>query len=89
MVRIGGMDYGCAPNESIGNRISDMTLENGKPLDPNKSYKVAGWASVNPQDGKPVSEVFAGWLRKRKTVRPKRPNRVVLKGLGENPGIAS
>ncbi len=87
MVRIGGMDYACAPNESVGKRISDMTLEDGTPVVANKSYKVAGWASVNPQDGKPVSEVFADWLRKEKTVRPKRLNRVVLKGLGENPGI--
>jgi S-sulfosulfanyl-L-cysteine sulfohydrolase len=88
MVRIGGMDYSCAPNESIGNRISEMTLDSGKPLEPNKIYKVAGWASVNPQDGKPVSEVFAAWLRRQKSVRPKRLNRVALKGLGNNPGLA-
>jgi sulfur-oxidizing protein SoxB len=88
MVRIGGMDYACAPNESVGNRISDMTLDNGKAIEPGRPYKVAGWASVNPQDGKPVSEVFAGWLRKQKTVRPKRLNRVALKGVSDNPGIA-
>jgi S-sulfosulfanyl-L-cysteine sulfohydrolase len=88
MVRIGGMDYSCAPNEGIGNRISEMTLDSGKPLEPNKIYKVAGWASVNPQDGKPVSEVFAAWLRRQKSVRPKRLNRVALKGLGNNPGLA-
>jgi S-sulfosulfanyl-L-cysteine sulfohydrolase len=29
MVRIGGMDYSCAPNESIANRISEMTLDSG------------------------------------------------------------
>jgi sulfur-oxidizing protein SoxB len=88
MVRIGGMDYACAPNESIGKRISGMTLDSGKPLEPSRTYKVAGWASVNPQEGKPVSDVFAGWLRKQKTVRPKRLNRVALKGLGNNPGLA-
>ena len=88
MVRIGGMDYACAPNQSIGKRISEMSLDGGKPLEPNKTYKVAGWASVNPQEGKPVSDVFAAWLRKQKTVRPRRLNRVALKGLGNNPGIA-
>jgi hypothetical protein len=30
--------------------------------------------------------VFAGWLRKQKTVRPKRLNRVALKGMAQNPG---
>jgi sulfur-oxidizing protein SoxB len=88
MVRIGGMDYACAPTESIGKRISEMTLDGGKPIEPGKTYKVAGWASVNPQDGKPVSDVFAGWLRKQKSVRPRRLNRVALKGLGNNPGLA-
>jgi sulfur-oxidizing protein SoxB len=88
MVRVGGMDYACAPNESIGKRISEMTLDGGKPLEPNKTYKVAGWASVNPQEGKAVSDVFAGWLRKQKTVRPRTLNRVALNGLGNNPGLA-
>jgi sulfur-oxidizing protein SoxB len=88
MVRVGGMDYACAPNATIGRRISDLTLDSGKPLEPNKTYKVAGWASVNPQDGTPVSDVFAGWLRKQKTVRPTKLNRVTLKGVGDNPGIA-
>ena len=51
MVRIGGMDYACAPAESVGKRISDMTLDNGRKLEADKTYKVAGWASVNPQAG--------------------------------------
>jgi sulfur-oxidizing protein SoxB len=88
MVRVGGMDYACAPNERIGRRISDMTLDGGKPLEPGKTYKVAGWASVNPQDGKTVSDIFAGWLRRQKTLHPTRLNRVALKGLGNNPGLA-
>ncbi|MFZ1923305.1 MAG: thiosulfohydrolase SoxB [Xanthobacteraceae bacterium] len=88
MVRIGGMDYACAPNEATGQRISDMTLDDGKPLDADKSYRVAGWASVNPQSGKPVSEVVAGYLRSQKTVKLKRVNRVALKGIAANPGIA-
>ncbi|MGA8078038.1 MAG: thiosulfohydrolase SoxB [Xanthobacteraceae bacterium] len=88
MVRIGGMDYACAPNQATGRRISDMTLDDGKPVDADKSYRVAGWASVNPQSGKPVSEVVAGYLRSQKTVKLKRVNRVALKGIAANPGIA-
>jgi sulfur-oxidizing protein SoxB len=88
MVRIGGMDYSCAPGEAMGKRISDLTLDSGQPLEPNKSYKVAGWASVNPQNGRPVTDVFANYLRAQKTVRPKKLNRVALKGVDGNPGVA-
>ncbi|HUI13113.1 MAG TPA: thiosulfohydrolase SoxB [Xanthobacteraceae bacterium] len=89
MARTGGLDYACAPNESAGNRISDMTLDDGTAIDADKSYRVAGWASVNPQSGKPVSDVVAGYLRTEKHVKIKRPNRVALKGVANNPGIAA
>src|SRR6202051_1450636 len=49
MVRVGGLDYACAPGDESGRRISELTLDDGRALDPAKSYKVAGWASVNPQ----------------------------------------
>jgi sulfur-oxidizing protein SoxB len=88
MVRIGGLDYSCAPAETVGKRISDLTLDNGKPLDAGKTYKVAGWASVNPQSGTPVAEVFAKYLRAIKTAQPKKLNKVVLKGVTDNPGIS-
>jgi sulfur-oxidizing protein SoxB len=88
MVRVGGMDYACAPNEATGNRISDMTLDDGRSIDADKSYRVAGWASVNPQDGKSVSDVVAAYLRSERTIKVKRPNRVTLKGVADNPGIA-
>ncbi|MGH6676006.1 MAG: 5'-nucleotidase C-terminal domain-containing protein, partial [Xanthobacteraceae bacterium] len=87
MVRIGGMDYACAPSAATGQRISDMTLDDGKPLEAGKTYRVAGWASVNQQHGKPVSEVVAGYLRAQKTVKMKRVNRVALNGVDHNPGI--
>jgi sulfur-oxidizing protein SoxB len=88
MVRIGGMDYSCAPAETIGRRISDLTLDSGKPLEAGKSYRVAGWASVNPQEGKPVADVLAAYLRSAKDARPKKLNKVALKGVADNPGIA-
>jgi sulfur-oxidizing protein SoxB len=87
MVRVGGMDYACAPDAPTGGRISDMRLEHGSAVEANKTYRVAGWASVNPQQGKPVSELVAGYLRAHKTVRIKRVSRVALKGVDHNPGI--
>ena len=88
MVRIGGMDYACAPANAAGQRLSDLTLDDGRALEANRSYRVAGWASVNPQDGKPVAEVFASHLRREKTAKPRKLNQVALKGIANNPGVA-
>jgi sulfur-oxidizing protein SoxB len=87
MVRVGGMDYTCAPEEAAGQRISDMTLDDGSAIEDGKSYRVAGWASVNPQSGKPVADVVADYLRRQKTVKINRLNTVTLKGIANNPGI--
>src|SRR4051794_37492441 len=51
MVRVGGLAYTCAPGEALGRRISDLKLATGRSLEAGKSYKVAGWASVNEQQG--------------------------------------
>jgi sulfur-oxidizing protein SoxB len=88
MVRVGGMDYTCDPAESMSNRISSMTLDDGRLIAPDKSYRVAGWASVNPQEGKAVSDVLAAYMRREKTIKVKRSNRVTLRGVAENPGAA-
>ena len=74
MVRVGGMTFACDPRAAIGSRISDMRL-NGKPLDANKTYKVAGWASVaEDASGEPVWDVVARYLRDRKAIPPLAPN---------------
>jgi sulfur-oxidizing protein SoxB len=88
MVRVGGMDYACAPNAAMGSRISDMMLDDGSALEPNKTYRVAGWASVNPQAGKPAGDVVAKHLRGEKIVKLNKRNRVILKGVENNPGVA-
>jgi S-sulfosulfanyl-L-cysteine sulfohydrolase len=87
MVRVGGMAYTCAPAEAVGRRISDLKLDNGRPVEASKSYKVAGWASVNEQKGLPVWDVFAKHLRAGKT-SDRRGDGVTLKGVADNPGIA-
>jgi S-sulfosulfanyl-L-cysteine sulfohydrolase len=87
MVRVGGLGYTCTPAESVGRRISDLKLDNGRALEARKSYKVAGWASVNEQKGMPVWDVFAKHLRSGK--RPvQQGSGVTLKGVDDNPGIA-
>ena len=87
MVRVGGLSYTCTPTESVGKRISELRLDGGKTLEAGKSYKVAGWASVNPQQGKPVWDVLADYLRSGRTSLPYGSN-VTLKGVDGNPGIA-
>ncbi|WMT75563.1 thiosulfohydrolase SoxB [Bradyrhizobium sp. Ash2021] len=87
MVRVGGFAYTCTPAEAAGRRISDLKLDDGRPLDAGKSYKVAGWASVNEQKGIPVWDVFARHLRSQK-MRDPRGTGVTLKGVDDNPGIA-
>ena len=87
MVRVGGMAYTCSPAESVGRRISELKLDNGRPLETGKSYKVAGWASVNEQQGVPVWDVVEKYLRAGKM--PDRHNEgVTLRGVDGNPGIA-
>ncbi len=87
MVPPGGLSYACAPAETMGRRIADLVLDNGDRLQADRAYKVAGWASVNPQAGAPVWDVLARHLRSGKGWAAHR-NRVTLKGVDGNPGIA-
>jgi sulfur-oxidizing protein SoxB len=87
MVRVGGITYTCTPAESAGRRISDLKFDNGRALEAGKSYRVAGWASVNEQQGAPVWDVFARHLRSGKAAA-RRGDGVTLKGVDDNPGIA-
>jgi len=87
MVRIGGLTYSCTPSEAIGRRISDLKLDNGRAIEPNKRYTVAGWAGINAQQGKPVWDVLAGYLSSGKPLSAS-VNNVALRGVTGNPGIA-
>lgn len=88
MVRVGGLKYSIDPTGEFGKRIADMEL-NGKPIDANRKYKVAGWASVqrNPE-GPPVWEVVAEYLRNKKTIGKIDLNVPKIKNVAGNPGIA-
>ncbi|MEK7992012.1 MAG: thiosulfohydrolase SoxB [Thiotrichaceae bacterium] len=89
MVRLGGLDYVCDPTQSMGQRISEMTLDNGTVLEMNKKYKVAGWATVGAQsEGRPIWDVVADHLRSVKTVKLDKLNTPKLKGVDDNQGLA-
>jgi len=88
MVRVGGMNYICDPTAASGQRITNMTLDNGKSIDANKNYKVAGWATVGSKaPGKPIWEVVSSYLRNKKTINITKINSPKLKSIGNNPGI--
>ena len=69
---------------------SDMSLD-GRLLDANRQYKVAGWAPVSEEaratGGEPIWDLMASYLRSQKVVRPKALNLPRLKGVDGNPGI--
>jgi S-sulfosulfanyl-L-cysteine sulfohydrolase len=88
MVRVGGIHYTCDLTKTIGKRINNMML-NGKALDPNKKYKVAGWAPVGEGVvGEPIYDVVSGYLRSKKVISPRKLNMPKLIGVKGNPGIA-
>jgi sulfur-oxidizing protein SoxB len=87
MVRVGGIQYSVAPNATIGKRIGDMTI-NGKAVDANKTYKVAGWAPVGEGvQGVPIWDVVAEYLRDVKVVKQVKLNQPKVIGMGNNPGM--
>ncbi|WP_068803471.1 thiosulfohydrolase SoxB [Thauera phenolivorans] len=90
MVRVGGLQYSCDPNAAMGKRIDNMML-NGKPIEADKTYKVAGWAPVSEEakdSGPAVWDVVANYLRAQKVVSQRPLNLPTLKGMEGNPGVA-
>jgi sulfur-oxidizing protein SoxB len=89
MVRIGGMQYSCTPGAAAGKRINNMTLK-GKPIDADKKYKVAGWASVQEGvQGEPIWDLVSGYLRDKKVIKGVKINTPTIIGMEGNPGIAA
>ncbi|MEO8059654.1 MAG: thiosulfohydrolase SoxB [Burkholderiales bacterium] len=92
MVRVGGLSYALNPAEKMGSRVSDMRLK-GRPIDADKTYKVAGWAPVAEEAKsmpgvKPVWEHVESWLKSQGgRVTPRHINTPTLTGMQGNPGI--
>ena len=88
MVRVGAISYTCDLRQGFGKRIDNMMLK-GKRIDPNKKYKVAGWAPVTEgATGEPVWDVVANYLRDKKVITPRKLNLPKLLGVDGNDGVA-
>ena len=88
MVRVGGMQYTVSPKAAMGQRINNMMLK-GKPIEAGKTYKVAGWASVQEgAKGEPIWDVVSGYLRDKKVIKGVKINTPRIVGMEGNPGIA-
>jgi len=83
MVRVGGMGYTCSPKESMGSRISDLVLlETAEPIDPNRNYVVAGWASVNENvEGPAIFDLMEDYLAKQDVVDIAKNENVKVVGM--------
>jgi sulfur-oxidizing protein SoxB len=93
MVRVGGLQYTCNPMAGMGKRINDMRL-NGKLIEADKTYMVAGWAPVAEEAKsaglKPVWEVVETWLKSGGGKVPARKlNMPKVEGVLPNPGYAA
>ncbi|MBA4265828.1 MAG: thiosulfohydrolase SoxB [Comamonadaceae bacterium] len=88
MVRVGGLQYTVTPNAAMGQRINNMSLKD-KPIEADKTYKVAGWASVQEGvQGEPIWDVVSGYLRDKKVIKGVQVNTPRITGMDGNPGIA-
>lgn len=84
MVRVGGLAYSIDPNEKIGNRISDMRLlGEDQPIDPARSYVIAGWASINEDtEGPQIWDLVENHIRSTGTlVAPDAASPITIKGI--------
>ncbi len=90
MVRVGGLQYRCTPSASVGQRIDELRL-NGRPLEADRSYKVAGWAPVSEEAKNagtaPIWDLVEPWLKAQGTVSACRLNVPRLVGAQDNPGL--
>ncbi|MDP2016126.1 thiosulfohydrolase SoxB [Hydrogenophaga sp.] len=89
MVRVGGMQYTMTPKAAMGQRINNMTIK-GKLVEADKTYKVAGWASVQEgAQGEPIWDVVSGYLRAKKVIKGVKINTPRIIGMDGNPGFAA
>jgi sulfur-oxidizing protein SoxB len=89
MVRVAGMDYAIEPSAPMGQRIRELRL-GGKPIEADKSYKVAGWAPVAAGvEGEPIWDVVGAWLRHEKRVTARRVQQPRVIGIDGNAGIST
>ncbi|MDM8166804.1 thiosulfohydrolase SoxB [Roseovarius sp.] len=83
MVRTGGLGYRIDVSRPQGERISDLTLlGSGEAIEADRSYVVAGWASVNEgTEGPPIWDVVESHVRKLGTVSVSGNDDVTVTGV--------
>lgn len=87
MVRVGGLNYTCNPLGKFDERISNLTLDNGKKISASKQYKVAGWATVSSKaTGKPIWDIVSDYLRDKQSIKIEHINTPILKNIKNNQG---
>lgn len=88
MVRTGGLSYTIDPLQKMGKRITNVKMLDGKPLDPKKKYKVAGWSTVNGKAaGEPVWETVENYLKNVKHIKNLKVDTPEIIGLKNNQGL--
>ncbi len=88
MVRTGGLSYTIDPLQKMGKRISNVKMLDGKPLDPKKKYKVAGWSTVGSKAaGEPVWETVEAYLKNVKHLKELKVDSPEIIGLKGNNGL--
>jgi sulfur-oxidizing protein SoxB len=93
MVRIGGLDYTIDPSKPLGQRISNVTLDNGHVVEAGTTYSVAGWATVNrTPEGRLMWDVVRDYILAKKSddnvLRLAKINHPELVNVMHDPGIA-
>ncbi len=68
MVRSAGLSYTIRVNGGAGRRIEDLKVR-GRPVEPEKDYTVAGWASMAEQSGPEVYRVVLDHIREKKRIK--------------------
>ena len=71
MVRSGGLSYTIDVTAGIGERIGDLrATRTGELIAPDKSYVVAGWASVTEGvQGPPVWDLVMRHIQRQQTIQ--------------------
>ena len=93
MVRVGGLDYTIDPAKKLYERITDAKLDNGHVIEPETTYKVAGWATVNrTPEGRLLWDIVRDYILatrdENNVLNLPKINHPSLLNVSSNPGIA-
>jgi len=89
MVRVGGIRYTMDPGAEIGQRIQNLQTLDGKLVSADKTFRVAGWATVGSESaGAPIWDQVSEYLSNKKVVNVSALNAPRLVNVENNPGVS-